>query len=143
MLKLSSTTFMPKKCTTYRLLCEMASFLKFDKWVTILLLDPVIGVCGLPWAKNSSSFQMAYAFHVCATVLVHVARRRRLYSDLDDRSLWLQPMIFSNGTILCTFSECTLLCNSLIWFYVSLRKKCFMYFVFSNFSICQFFHTFL
>ena len=32
---------MPKKCTTYRLLCEMASFLKFYKGVTILLLDPV------------------------------------------------------------------------------------------------------
>ena len=32
---------MPKKCTNYRLLCEMASFLKFDKGVTILLLDPV------------------------------------------------------------------------------------------------------
>ena len=35
------TKLMPKKCTTYRLLCEMASFLKFDKGVTILLLDPV------------------------------------------------------------------------------------------------------
>ena len=33
---------MPKKCTNYRLLCEMASFLKFDKGVTILLLDPVM-----------------------------------------------------------------------------------------------------
>ena len=32
---------MPKKSTTYRLLCEMASFRKFDKGVTILLLDPV------------------------------------------------------------------------------------------------------
>ena len=32
---------MPKKYPTYRLFCEMASFLKFDKGVTILLLDPV------------------------------------------------------------------------------------------------------
>ena len=32
---------MPKKCTTYQLLCEMASFPNFDKGVTILLLNPV------------------------------------------------------------------------------------------------------
>ena len=37
--------------------------------------------------QNSSSFQMASACHVCAAVLVHVARRRRLDSDLDERSL--------------------------------------------------------
>ena len=35
---------MPKKCSTYHLLCEMASFLKFDKGVTILLLDPVLHI---------------------------------------------------------------------------------------------------
>ena len=35
---------MPKECTTYRLLCEMASFLKFNKGVTILLLDPVLTI---------------------------------------------------------------------------------------------------
>ena len=37
--------------------------------------------------QNSSSFQMASACHMCAAVLVHVARRRRLESDLDERSL--------------------------------------------------------
>ena len=36
--------------------------------------------------QNSSSFQLASACHVCAAVLVHVARRRRLDSDLDERS---------------------------------------------------------
>ena len=37
--------------------------------------------------QNSSRVQMASACHVCAAVLVHVARRRRLDSDLDERSL--------------------------------------------------------
>ena len=36
--------------------------------------------------QNSSSVQMASACHVCAAFLVHVARRRRLDSDLDERS---------------------------------------------------------
>ena len=45
--------------------------------------------------QNSSSFQMASAYHVCAAVLVHVARRRRLDSDLDERSLWLQWLHWS------------------------------------------------
>ena len=41
LLSISSTSSMPKKLTTYHLhvLCIMASFLEFDKRVTILLLD--------------------------------------------------------------------------------------------------------
>ena len=41
LLNVPSTTSMPKKRTTYHLLCIMACFLKFYKGVTILLLDPV------------------------------------------------------------------------------------------------------
>ena len=37
--------------------------------------------------QKSSRVQMASEYHVGAAVLVHVARRRRLDSDLDERSL--------------------------------------------------------
>ena len=37
--------------------------------------------------QNSSSVQMASVCHLCAAVLVHVARSGRLDADLDERSL--------------------------------------------------------
>ena len=37
--------------------------------------------------QNSSSVQMTSACHVCAAVLVHVARSGRMDADLDERSL--------------------------------------------------------
>ena len=44
LLSVPSTTFMSENRTTYHLLCIIASFLRIDQGVTILLLDPLLNV---------------------------------------------------------------------------------------------------
>ena len=87
LLNVPSTNSMPKKRTSYHLLSIIASFLKFDKEVTILLLDPVrinytpLRCCRTPWpltrrmklAKNSLSIRVSlwsFGFHKSANIII-------------------------------------------------------------------------
>ena len=49
--------------------------------------------------QNSSRVQMASGCHLCAAVLVHVARRRKLDSDLNERSFSYTGWCKSRGTV--------------------------------------------
>ena len=68
---------------------------------------------------------MAPEYHVGAVVLVHVARRRRLDSDLDERSFNLislidDPLAFSTAIKFLSF----FLSSSFLFYAVAVAQKC-------------------